>query len=130
MGMAPPGMQQPQGQQANRPGGMPHSFQAPPNMPNINFNAPVIRLGTGAPAMGGSRDDTQSSSRARPGLGMERGQEQGRGQPREAIQALMPPTNEEKLRTIFLHQIPEGMGGDQGIERLLGAVGRLRQGEP
>ncbi|KAK8118401.1 uncharacterized protein PG998_003027 [Apiospora kogelbergensis] len=42
-GTAPPGIQQPNINQANRPSGLPTSFQAPPNMPNINFNAPAIR---------------------------------------------------------------------------------------
>lgn len=41
--------------------------------------------------------------------------------------ALVPPTNEERLRTIFLHKIPEGVGGDESIEKLLGTVGRLRR---
>ena len=59
---------------------------------------------------------------------MERGSEhRDRAAQREAVQVMMPPTNEEKLRTIFLHQIPEGLGGDEGVQKLLGAVGRLRQ---
>ncbi|KAM5342324.1 hypothetical protein ACJ41O_013290 [Fusarium nematophilum] len=129
-GMAPPGVQQSSATQANRPSGLPPNFQAPTNMPNINFNAPVIRLGTssqgkpGAP-VGGGRDAPGPGSGGRPGLGMERG-DQGRGA-REAVQVLVPPTNEEKLRTIFIHQIPDGVGGDEGMERLLGAVGKLRK---
>lgn len=63
----------------------------------------------------------------RSGLGMDRGMDQGRSAGRETTQVLVPPTNEEKLRTIFIHQIPEGLGGDDGIERLLGAVGKLRK---
>ncbi|CAM1503189.1 Fc.00g079650.m01.CDS01 [Cosmosporella sp. VM-42] len=132
-GMAPPGVQQSSASQANRPSGLPHNFQAPANMPNINFNAPVIRLGTaqgksGGPAMGGRGDNMPGSDRGgRPGLGMDRGMDQGRGGAREATQVLVPPTNEEKLRTIFIHQIPEGLGGDEGIERLLQAVGKLRK---
>lgn len=134
-GMAPPGLQQSSATQANRPSGLPHNFQTPPNMPNINFNAPVIRLGTtagkpGAPS--GGRNDGMSGSgadggRGRPGLGMDRGMDQGRGAAREAVQVLVPPTSEEKLRTIFIHQIPDGVGGDEGIERLLNAVGKLRK---
>lgn len=102
-------------------------------MPNINFNAPVIRLGTGASAGGGGgkADERPSeNSGRRPGLGMDRGQDQGRGAAREHIQTLMPPSNEEKLRTIFLQQIPDGVGGDEGMQRLLGAVGRLRRWDP
>ncbi|KAM0304012.1 hypothetical protein HYE67_004102 [Fusarium culmorum] len=128
-GMAPPGVQQSSAQQANRPSGLPPSFQAPANMPNINFNAPVIRLGTsqqgksGAPTGG---RDMPGPNGGRPGLGMERGMDRDRGA-REAPQVLVPPTNEEKLRTIFIHQISEGVGGDDGIQRLLGAVGKLRK---
>ncbi|KAF4979454.1 hypothetical protein FZEAL_4351 [Fusarium zealandicum] len=130
-GMAPPGVQQSSATQANRPSGLPSNFQAPANMPNINFNAPVIRLGTssgkpGTPTASGRGDMPGSGSGGRPGLGMERGADQGRG-PRETPQVLVPPTNEEKLRTIFIHQIPDGVGGDGGMERLLGAVGKLRK---
>lgn len=129
-GMAPPGVQQSSAPQANRPSGLPHSFQAPANMPNINFNAPVIRLGTTAgkpgPAMGGRSDGVSGPGGGRAGLGMERGMDQ-RGAGREVTQVLVPPTNEEKLRTIFIHQIPDGVGGDEGVERLLGAVGNLRK---
>ncbi|KAL7957446.1 HAUS augmin-like complex subunit 6 N-terminus domain-containing protein [Trichoderma compactum] len=129
-GMAPPpGIQQANVPQANRPSGLP-AFQAPTNMPNINFNAPVIRLGTGASAGGGRSDDRPAQSGGRAGLGMERGSEQGRMAARETMQTLLPPTSEEKLRTIFLHQIPEGLGGDEGTKRLLGAVGKLKRWDP
>ncbi|KLP20362.1 Uncharacterized protein LW94_5074 [Fusarium fujikuroi] len=128
-GMAPPGVQQSSAQQANRPSGLPPNFQAPANMPNINFNAPVIRLGTsqqgkpGTPTAGGR--DMPMPSGGRPGLGMDRGGDRDRGA-REVTQVLVPPTNEEKLRTIFINEIPEGLGGDEGILRLLGACGKLR----
>lgn len=46
------------------------------------------------------------------------------------MQTLLPPTSDEKLRTIFLHQIPEGLGGDEGTKKLLGAVGKLRRWDP
>ncbi|PTB52116.1 hypothetical protein M431DRAFT_497417 [Trichoderma harzianum CBS 226.95] len=129
-GMAPPpGIQQANVPQANRPSGLP-AFQAPTNMPNINFNAPVIRLGTGASAGGGRSDDRPAQSGGRAGLGMERGSEQGRNAARETMQTLLPPTSEEKLRTIFLHQIPEGLGGDEGTKKLLGAVGKLKRWDP
>ncbi|OAA76593.1 Splicing factor PWI [Akanthomyces lecanii RCEF 1005] len=114
----PPGMQQ-----ANAP---PASFQ-PPNLPNINFNAPVIRLGTTGPAGGNDRGDGPRQG-GRPGLGMDRGQDQGRSSNREITQVLIPPTAEEKLRTMFIHEIPDGVGGD-GIQKILSAVGRLRRWE-
>jgi hypothetical protein len=134
-GMAPPpGVQQSNmGAQANRPSGVPASFQPPPNLPNINFNAPVIRLGStstplkpGTPA-GPGRKDSEAPSRDRQGQGMDRNIEQSRAQLRESMQALVPPTTEERLRTIFLHKIPDGVGGDEGVERLLSKVGRLRK---
>jgi hypothetical protein len=46
---------------------------------------------------------------------------------RESMQSLVPPTPEERLRTIFVHKIPDGVGGDAGIQKLLNTVGRLRR---
>ncbi|KAK4238554.1 HAUS augmin-like complex subunit 6 N-terminus-domain-containing protein [Achaetomium macrosporum] len=134
-GMAPPpGVQPPSSaSQANRPSGLPASFQPPPNLPNINFNAPVIRLGAtmGAAKPGssltGDRKDSHTPTSGRPGLGSDRGVEQSRAQMRENMQSLVPPTTEERLRTIFVHKIPEGVGGEEGIQKLLNTVGRLRR---
>lgn len=137
-GMAPPGVQQANSAtQANRPSGLPASFQPPPNLPNINFNAPVIRLGAaGLPpkptaSAGPGRKDSEASMSAgggnRPGLGADRNLEQSRAAVRESMQALQPPTHEERLRTIFLHKLPESLGGDEGIERFLSLVGRVRR---
>ena len=82
----PPGVQQANSTQNTRPTGLPASFQGPPNMPNINFSAPVIRLGTGPAksstpsAMSGRREGQNESlsttAGGRVGLGMERGMEQ------------------------------------------------------
>lgn len=106
-------------------------------MPNINFSAPVIRLGTGpakpsTPMNGGmGRRDTQDQMSAgaggRAGLGMERGVEQQRQAMRDNMLSLIPPTKEEIVRTIFIAGITEGCRGDDGIERILGTVGRLRR---
>lgn len=133
-GMAPPGVQQPNLTQANRPSGLPSNFQAPPNMPNINFNAPVIRLGTmsskpSGPGGPGRKDsDAPQSAGPRPGLGMERGGlEQSRQAVRESMQALVPPTREEIVRTVFVHGIVEGIGGNSGIEEILRIAGNLRR---
>ncbi|KAK0636546.1 hypothetical protein B0T17DRAFT_503985 [Bombardia bombarda] len=135
-GMAPPpGVQQLNNHtQANRPSGLPASFQPPPNLPHINFNAPVIRLGSAAPpqkpgtSLGGDRKDAHTpTSGNRPGLGMERGLEHSRAQLRESMQSTVPPTSEERLRTIFVHKIPSGVGGEDNVQRLLGMVGRLRR---
>lgn len=140
-GMAPPpGVQQANSAaQANRPSGLPASFQPPPNLPNINFNAPVIRLGApGLPpkptaASGGpGRKDSDAPLSAggnRSGQGADRNLEQSRAALRESMQALQPPSQEERLRTIFLHKVPESLGGDDGIERFLNlaGVGKLRR---
>lgn len=137
-GMAPPpGVQQANSASlANRPSGLPASFQPPPNLPNINFNAPVIRLGSTSlpqkPSSGsgpGRResDAPPSAGGGRPGLGAERGIEQSRAAVRESMQALQPPTQQERLMTIFLHKIPESLGSDDGVERFLSTVGRLRR---
>ncbi|KAJ4420530.1 hypothetical protein N0V82_004303 [Gnomoniopsis sp. IMI 355080] len=135
-GMAPPpGVQQANSaSQANRPSGLPASFQPPPNLPNINFNAPVIRLGSTSlpqkPSSGPGRRESDAPPSAggnRPGLGAERGIEQSRAALRESMQALQPPTQEERLRTIFLHKIPASLGDDSGVEKFLNLVGRVRR---
>ncbi|KAL3428500.1 u1 snrnp-associated protein [Phlyctema vagabunda] len=131
----PPGVQQANNVQSSRPSGLPASFQGPPNMPNINFSAPVIRLGTGpskptTPTVGGRREsqnDAASGGGARPGLGAERGMEQQRQALRDSMMSLVPPTKEEIVRTIFVGGITDGAGGDDGIERILSTAGRLRR---
>lgn len=130
-GMAPPpGVAHMGPQQANRAGGLPSGFQPPVNMPNINFNAPVIRLGTGASGSGGRGDGPSAPSGGRPGLGVERGGDQGRERAREAPQMLSPLTMDEKLRTAIIYDMPEGLGGDEGVHKICNAVGRLRKWEP
>ncbi|KAH6666208.1 hypothetical protein B0J14DRAFT_491122 [Halenospora varia] len=132
----PPGVQQANSAQATRPSGLPASFQGPPNMPNINFSAPVIRLGTGPskpaqqmPGGVGGRRESQDpmSAGGRPGLGAERGMEAQRQALRESMMSLVPPTKEEIVRTIFVGGITEGTGGDDGVERILCTAGRLRR---
>lgn len=132
----PPGIQQANIIQGGRPSGLPASFQGPPNMPNINFSAPVIRLGTGpakpsTPVAGGMmgrrESDMAAGAGGRAGLGMERGMEQQRQALRDSMLALVPPTKEEIVRTIFIGGITEGIGGDEGMERILSTVGRLRR---
>ena len=118
---AAPGIQQ---HEAYPPqGGFPANFQPPAN---INFSAPVIRLGTAQPQksdMLGGRDDRDRGGR-RAGLGM--GQDGGRPE-RERLQQISPATKEELIRTIFVGGITEGCGGDEGIERILRAAGNLRR---
>lgn len=104
-------------------------------MPNINFSAPVIRLGTSGPnkplaPLGGdsSRRESNAEPRsARPGLGAGQGMEAQRQAVRESMMQLVPPTKEEIVRTIFVGGITEGAGGDEGIERILRCAGNLRR---
>ncbi len=123
---APPGMQQQDAHQDGRPAGFPPNFQPPPNMPNINFSAPVIRLGTSAPTKSdllGGREE-RGGRRAGLGSGM---QSESRGQDRERLTQVQPQTKEEIVKTIFIGGITEGAGGDDGIERILRTAGNLRR---
>ncbi|KXJ88225.1 hypothetical protein Micbo1qcDRAFT_138577 [Microdochium bolleyi] len=132
---APPGLPQPvvAQHQANRPSGLPNSFQAPPNLPNINFNAPVIRLGTSTPkptnSGAPSRRDNEApqSNGPRPGVGNDRNIDQQRQAMRETMQALVPPSRDEVARTMFVDGITDGIGGTKGAERILGIAGKLRR---
>lgn len=124
---APPGMmQQHEAHQPGRPGGFPPNFQPPANMPNINFSAPVIRLGTtaGKPDGPGGRDDRERGGR-RAGLGSGMGAD-SRGERERPVQ-IQPQTKEEIIKTVFVGGITEGVGGDEGIERILRTAGNLRR---
>ena len=129
----PPGVHQPSINQANRPSGLPSNFQAPPNMPHINFNAPVIRLGTtsGKPATPGAPgrkdSETPSSAPSRPGVGMDRNVDQARQAVRDNMQSLIPPSKDEIMRTIFVSGITDGIGGNEGMEKILSTAGKLRR---
>lgn len=129
-GTAPPGMQQANTPQPGRPGAFPANFQPPPNMPNINFSAPVIRLGTSGPAkpagpeMGRERGPEGPGRRA--GLGSS-SMETQRHNARDVMMQLQPPTRDEIVRTLFVGGITEGVGGDDGIERILRSAGNLRR---
>ena len=131
---AAPGMQQANAQQPGRMGGFPPNFQPPANMPNINFSAPVIRLGTtgpGKPATplggdGGRRESNLDQRSSRPGLGGQ-GMDSQRQAVRDSMMNLVPPTKDEVVRTIFVGGITEGAGGDEGIERILRSAGNLKK---
>jgi len=99
------------------------AFQPPANMPNINFSAPIIRLGTSGPARdsGSSRKrDNVDSHSIRRGLGMDRGVDAHRQV------ALVEPTKEEMYRTIYIKDIPESYSDDE-LAVILRAVGSLRR---
>ncbi|KAF1843501.1 uncharacterized protein K460DRAFT_357223 [Cucurbitaria berberidis CBS 394.84] len=125
-GVAPPGVALGQGPPAlGGPRALPPNWQPPANMPNFNFNAPVIRLGTqggrtgAVDSPGGGRKDNASMP-ARRGLGMDRD-----GDRRDGPQQVIPPSREEIARTIFVGNIPDGVGGDEGMERILETAGKL-----
>ncbi|KAK4992792.1 hypothetical protein LTR66_004466 [Elasticomyces elasticus] len=142
---APPGITAPG---MSPPPGMPASagsiaFQ-PPNLPNINFNAPVIRLGvpnmSAKPATPLGGFDDRRSSNAEPlgrdrergsrlGLGMQDGRDMGRERERmrEAMLNLQPSTREEIARTIFIGGLVEGLPADDALERVFRSVGGLRR---
>ncbi|EPS28791.1 hypothetical protein PDE_03737 [Penicillium oxalicum 114-2] len=126
---APPGMQQ-NNQQPGRPGGFPANFQPPPNMPNINFSAPVIRLGTSGPSKSAApetgRERGSDGPSRRPGLGSSNTDDR-RHHGRDSMMQLQPPTRDEIVRTLFVGGITEGAGGDEGIERILRSAGNLRR---
>ena len=99
-------------------------------MPNINFNAPVIRLGTTGPQKpsGASGDANRRESEQRPGrAGLGAGFEAQRQAVRESMMQLVQPTKEEIVRTLFIGGITEGAGGDEGMERVLRSAGNLKR---
>lgn len=113
-------------------GNFPPQFQPPPNIPNVDFSAPVIRLGTTGPGRsdgppggrGGGGSDFQGGRRG-VGLGFD-GRDRDRGGQQRDIQ-LHPPTREEIARTIFVGNITEGCGGDEGVHTMLSMGGGLRR---
>jgi len=122
-------MQQSNMQQPGRPAGFPANFQPPPNMPNINFSAPVIRLGTSGPTKSATPEGKErggDTGGRRAGLGAGNAESQ-RHNMRDAMMQLQPPTKEEILRTIFVGGITEGTGGDEGVERILRSAGNLKR---
>ncbi|KAJ5938645.1 hypothetical protein N7466_001779 [Penicillium verhagenii] len=129
-GTAPPAnMLQANSQQPGRPGGFPANFQPPPNMPNINFSAPVIRLGTSGPAKPAGPEMGRERGAEGPGrrAGLGSSSENQRHHGRDSTMQPQPPTRDEIVRTLFVGGITEGAGGDDGIERILQSAGRLRR---
>lgn len=118
-GMGPPGA--PGMGQANLPTrpGMP-GFVPPANLPNINFNAPIIRLGTSNSRSGNIGGDNRGGQGGLGGKGTDSGKGNApisflRG---SAEESLAPPTQEECLKTIFVGGIPKDFG-DEWMERVL-----------
>ena len=125
-----PGMQPPQPHQQR---GFPPNFQPPANMPDINFAAPVIRLGTSGPGKPdqGPREERRGANNeplgSRRGMGLGYDRDQQRSHLRENMMALQAPTREEVARTIFVENIVESFGGDEGLSHILNVAGGLRR---
>ncbi|KAF1960605.1 hypothetical protein CC80DRAFT_488902 [Byssothecium circinans] len=128
---AAPGVGTPPGTQFNAqpptgPRGLPAGFQPPTNLPsNINFSAPIIRLGTTGSQRGGGDSGGRRESTATPmrrGLGADGADSGGRGGDIKA--APVRPTREEIARTIFVGNIPKGIS-DEGVAALLRSAGNL-----
>jgi hypothetical protein len=47
------------------------------------------------------------------------------GDRRDGVQPVNPPSREDIARTIFVGNIPDGVGGDEGMERILETAGKL-----
>jgi len=133
-----PGFNQSQGNQA--PGYAPNF----PPAGNVDFNAPVVRIGFNAQnqnrdqdqyqrgGQGGGRDRRDGGGDSRRGMGVgfdSRRDDRGGGQfqGREQAMPLNPPSREEIMRTIFVGNITEGVGGDEGMYNILGCAGGLRR---
>lgn len=108
---APPGTAQ--ANMPTRPGMA--GFVPPANLPNINFNAPIIRLGTSVTR----QNPVPSSSGASKSGG-------GSSQSfmRDAAVDLAPPSVEEQLKTIFVGSIPKDLD-DEWMERILRVSSRF-----
>lgn len=120
--------------QTPQPGANGLPFQPPAGLPNINFNAPVIRLGmsntstTSKPSSFGYEDRRSSNldsvNRNRAGLGSDaRGGDFGRQQRDVTLQ---PPTVEEVAKTTYVGGLVKGMPDDETLERILAVGGGLR----
>jgi len=100
---APPGTQQ--ANMGARPGIA--GFAPPANLPNINFNAPIIRLGTSVTRQNPLPIQSSAASKAASSMARE-------------VNELLPPTVEEQLKTVFVGGIPKGVD-DEWMERILKA---------
>lgn len=98
-------------------------------MPNINFSAPVIRLGTSGPSKSSTPVDSgrDRGGDSRRGGGHSGSLESQRQNIRDAMLQLQPPTKDEIVRTIFIGGITEGVGSDEEIERILRTAGSLKR---
>ncbi|KAI5783870.1 hypothetical protein DFH27DRAFT_577606 [Peziza echinospora] len=128
--MHPPGVPLSQANMPTRPGMA--GFVPPANLPNINFNAPIIRLGTSNSRTASISMDGRGGSGSGGKSGGDGGKGSGggisfvRGGMDSIMESLAPPTQEEGLKTIFVGGIPKDLT-DEWVERILKAVARLRR---
>ena len=112
-------------------------FPSTANVPNINFNAPVIRLGTSAPFKGHATgnhavDDKEGTNQVIGlykrtfGTGTEQRADNYRFQPREQFVQALPPSKEEIARTIYIGNIPQSIS-DESLFAIFRAAGSLRR---
>ncbi|KAF3941469.1 hypothetical protein ABW19_dt0209705 [Dactylella cylindrospora] len=131
-GVAPvPGIV-PHAAQANLPArpGVP-AFPPPASLPNINFSAPIIRLGTSSTkpqsATGsGSQSQAAGSGHATSGSKSASNQNSGSGLSRESASSFVAPTIDEQIKSVFVGSLPPAFE-DEWIERILKAAGPVRR---
>ncbi|KAF3196833.1 Transcriptional activator of fatty acid utilization, variant 2 [Orbilia oligospora] len=143
-GLNPAGSGPPNFTAPGAPGSTPHAAQAsgpnrqgipaftpPASLPNINFNAPIIRLGTAStkqqPLPGGSSHQ-QSPGLSHPPANSKAplNQNSNSSSTRESASGFIPPTIDEQLKSVFVGSLPPFFE-DQWIERILKAAGPVRR---
>ena len=113
-------------------------FPSPGKMSNINFNAPVIRLGTSTSfnSFSSAKNTTDENRdgvdqpyggfRRNLGLGADQSRENHRFQQREQYAQALPPSKEEVARTIYIGNIPHEIT-DEALFTIFRAAGSLRR---
>ncbi|KAJ6264273.1 LOW QUALITY PROTEIN: hypothetical protein Dda_0417 [Drechslerella dactyloides] len=114
----------------NRPG-VP-AFSPPASLPNINFNAPIIRLGTAstkqlAAPTTSSHSQPTASAHQNQSSKSSTAQNPGSSLSREPASAFIPPTVDEQIKSVFVGSLPP-LFPDEWIERILKvAAGPVRR---
>lgn len=113
-------------------------FPSPGQIANINFHAPVIRLGTSTSfspfaSAKNTTDDSRDGIdqpyggyRRTFGLGSDQSRENYRFQQREQFAQALPPSKEEIARTIYIGNIPHEIT-DEALFTIFRAAGSLRR---
>jgi hypothetical protein len=106
------------------------TFNAPPGMANINFSAPVIRLGAGLPlkpqGFGGPNQGSGGEQpRTRPGLGADQNSNRMNQASQSTFVVYPAPSKEDILKTIHVGNL--GNAPNTAIERALRSIGALKR---